>query len=95
VAALHNFGAGDLIEITPETGGPSLLLPFTKAVVPEIDVAAGRVVIHPPEEASDEPSPLVGEGGEPRRGEPGEGSCEEPLTRLAPLGTLSHKGRGK
>jgi 16S rRNA processing protein RimM len=95
VAALHNFGAGDLIEITPQTGGPSLLLPFTKAVVPEIDVAAGRIIIVAPEETPDEPSPLVGEGGEPRRGEPGEGSREEPHTRPAPLGTLSHKGRGK
>jgi 16S rRNA processing protein RimM len=90
VAALHNFGAGDLIEIAPEMGGASLLLPFTKGVVPVIDLAGGRIIIVAPEEAPDEPSPR-----EPRRGEPGEGSCEEPLTRLAPLGTRSHKGRGK
>ena len=97
VAALHNFGGGDLIEITSETGGPSVLLPFTKAVVPEVDIAGGRVVVDPPAEAADEPSPLVGEGGEDRRAEPGEGSgrSSQPLTRLAPLGTLSYKGRGK
>ena len=53
VAALHNFGGGDLIEITSETGGPSLLLPFTKAVVPEVDIAGGRVVVDPPAEAAD------------------------------------------
>lgn len=54
VAALHNFGAGDLIEIVPAAGGTSLLLPFTKAVVPEIDVARGRMVVDPPAET--EPS---------------------------------------
>jgi 16S rRNA processing protein RimM len=49
VVAVHDFGAGDILEIAP-LRGPSLLLPFTKAVVPEIDLAAGRLtVIAPPE----------------------------------------------
>ena len=46
VTAIHNFGAGDVIEIKPETGEP-LLLPFTDAAVPEIDLAAGRMVVVP------------------------------------------------
>lgn len=49
VLAIHNFGAGDIIEIGAR-GGESLMLPFTDAVVPEIDLAARRVVIVPPGE---------------------------------------------
>ena len=44
VVAIHNFGAGDIIEIAPPSG-PTLLLPFTDAVVPTVDVAAGHVVV--------------------------------------------------
>jgi len=49
VVAIHNFGAGDIIEIAPPAGA-TLLLPFTNAVVPSVDLAAGRVVIELPEE---------------------------------------------
>ena len=49
VAAIHNFGAGDIIEIAPPHG-PTLLLPFTNAVVPTVDLANGRVVIELPQE---------------------------------------------
>ncbi len=45
VTALHNFGAGDLIEIASIQGGEPLLLPFTDAIVPEIDIAAKKVVV--------------------------------------------------
>ncbi len=48
VAALYNYGAGDLIEIDLDAGGAPLVLPFTLAVVPEIDIAGGRVVVDPP-----------------------------------------------
>jgi 16S rRNA processing protein RimM len=49
VVAIHNFGAGDIIEIAPPHGA-ALLLPFTNAVVPVVDLATGRVVIELPEE---------------------------------------------
>jgi 16S rRNA processing protein RimM len=49
VTAIHNFGAGDIIEIAPPHGA-TLLLPFTNAVVPTVDLAAGRVVIALPDE---------------------------------------------
>ena len=49
VTAIHNFGAGDIIEIAP-LHGPAMLLPFTNAVVPTVDLAAGRVVIELPDE---------------------------------------------
>lgn len=47
VIAVHNYGAGDLLEIAPKRG-ETLLLPFTRAVVPEIDLKAGRVIVDPP-----------------------------------------------
>ncbi|WP_128253345.1 ribosome maturation factor RimM [Falsirhodobacter deserti] len=47
VSAVHNYGADDIIEV--QTKGESLLLPFTRAVVPTVDLAAGRIVADPPE----------------------------------------------
>jgi 16S rRNA processing protein RimM len=47
VIRVENYGAGDLLEIAPRRGD-TLLVPFTKAVVPEVDLAGGRVVIEPP-----------------------------------------------
>jgi 16S rRNA processing protein RimM len=47
VSAIHNFGAGDIVEIAPDGGGEKLMLPFTDATVPEIDIAAGRMVVVP------------------------------------------------
>ena len=47
VSNMANYGAGDVMEVALETGG-SLLLPFTRAAVPVIDVAAGRIVVDPP-----------------------------------------------
>jgi 16S rRNA processing protein RimM len=49
VIALHNFGASDLIEVRPVQGGMTVMLPFTEAIVPVVDVAGGRIVIDPPE----------------------------------------------
>src|SRR3954467_12630929 len=49
VIAIHNFGAGDIIEIAPPSGA-TMLLPFTNAVVPAVDIAGGRVVIELPGE---------------------------------------------
>ena len=56
VTAIHNFGAGDLIEIAPVAGGEPLLLPFNETTVPAIDLKAGRIVVVPPiaTEAKDE-----------------------------------------
>jgi 16S rRNA processing protein RimM len=56
VVAIHNFGAGDIIEIAPPQGA-TMLLPFTNAVVPSVDLGAGHVVIELPEEIDgDSPS---------------------------------------
>lgn len=49
VIAIHNFGAGDILEIAPPTGA-TMLLPFTNAVVPTVDIAGGCVLIELPQE---------------------------------------------
>jgi 16S rRNA processing protein RimM len=43
--AVHNFGAGDLLEVKPSAGGETVLVPFSEHIVPEIDIAAGKAVI--------------------------------------------------
>ena len=50
VLAMHNFGAGDLVEIKPANGGVTKLLPFNEATVPVVDLAAGRLIVEPPAE---------------------------------------------
>jgi 16S rRNA processing protein RimM len=47
VHAVHDFGAGDTLEIV-RSEGPPVMVPFTRAVVPRVDLAAGRLVIDPP-----------------------------------------------
>lgn len=49
VVAVQNFGAGDLIEIKPASGGATVLVPFTHETVPEVDVEGGRLTLDPPE----------------------------------------------
>jgi 16S rRNA processing protein RimM len=53
VTAVHNFGAGDIVEIEPRAGGPTLLLPFTGTIMPEVDLSGGKVVVVMPEEGSE------------------------------------------
>ncbi|KZL20101.1 Ribosome maturation factor RimM [Pseudovibrio axinellae] len=64
VLTLLNFGAGELIEVAPKSGN-SLMFPFTKAVVPVIDLDEGYMEIHAPtgfyEEGEKEPE----DGSEP------------------------------
>ena len=47
VKAVHNFGAGDLLEIEPASGA-TVMLPFNEATVPLVDIAAKRLVVEPP-----------------------------------------------
>lgn len=48
VRAVHNHGAGDILDIQAPGGG--LLLPFTKAAVPTVDLTARRIIADPPDE---------------------------------------------
>lgn len=49
IQAIHNYGAGDVIEIA-RTDGDTILLPFTRETVPKVEIAEGRVVVAVPEE---------------------------------------------
>jgi 16S rRNA processing protein RimM len=63
VVSVQTFGAGDMVEVRRETGG-TVFVPFTRAVVPLVDLAAGRLVIDPPPGLLDGPeAPDAAEGG--------------------------------
>ena len=47
VLALHNFGAGEIIEVKPVSGN-SFMLPFAGESVVEVDIPNRRVVLAPP-----------------------------------------------
>jgi 16S rRNA processing protein RimM len=47
VRAVHDFGAGDTLELE-RPGSASVLVPFTRAVVPIVEPAEGRLVLDPP-----------------------------------------------
>jgi 16S rRNA processing protein RimM len=54
VIAVHDFGAGDMLEIARDAGQP-VLVPFTRAAVPVVDIAGGKIVLDPPEGLFDPP----------------------------------------
>jgi 16S rRNA processing protein RimM len=56
VRAIHDFGAGDALEIEREAAPPAMV-PFTREIVPVVDLEAGRVVIAPPPGLIDEIRP--------------------------------------
>ncbi|NHB75784.1 ribosome maturation factor RimM [Rhodobacter calidifons] len=51
VTAIFNHGAGDILEISTNRHKSALLLPFTTAIVPNVDLAAGRIVVDLPDES--------------------------------------------
>ena len=53
VRAIHDFGAGDTLELA-RPGAPPVMVPFTRAVVPSVELAAGRLVLDPPPGLLDE-----------------------------------------
>jgi 16S rRNA processing protein RimM len=65
VVAVHDFGAGDLLEIKPAAGA-SMMLPFTLTVVPEVDLLGRRLIVDPPQETTaegeSEPRPAAAGG---------------------------------
>ena len=91
VVAIHNFGAGDVIEVRVETSNKTEMLPFDAAIVPEVNLPAGTIVVNP--------SPLTGESGKAKPSRVRGPTGKRPLTRTAAgarrlRSTLSRKGRG-
>ena len=99
IVAIHNFGAGDLIEVDRAAGGPTEMLPFNAMTVPVVDVTAGRIIVAA--EASLTPSAFAGGDKEAKpnrmRGRDGTQAATQPRaavdSRRPPL-TLSRKRRG-
>jgi 16S rRNA processing protein RimM len=57
VVAIHNFGAGDLIEVRLDATGRTKLLTLNERNVPSIDLGAARIVVDPPADWLSSPSP--------------------------------------
>ena len=53
IRAVHDFGAGDTLELA-RPGASPVMVPFTRAVVPSVELAAGRLVLDPPPGLLDE-----------------------------------------
>jgi 16S rRNA processing protein RimM len=64
IKSVQNFGADDLLEITPALGGQTWYLPFTRAAVPEVKIAEGVVLVDPPVMVGEPEGPDL-EGTEP------------------------------
>ena len=80
VVALPDYGAGELLEIAPPRG-PTLLLPFTRAAVPVVDIAGGRVVVDPPAGLLDDAGPPPAGGDGPPDDDPGGEDDAAPAAR--------------
>jgi 16S rRNA processing protein RimM len=95
VTAIHNFGAGDLIEIDPVGGGAKVMIPFVDAIVLQIDLALRRLIIDPLQglldgDESQTPPPVRG----PSARSAGREAKPKP-TRQPPRSLpLPHKGGG-
>jgi len=67
IVAVHNHGAGDLLEVKGAGLGSGVLMPFTAAIVPTVDLTAGRVIVDPPPgllsdaDETEEPEPRIGQ----------------------------------
>jgi 16S rRNA processing protein RimM len=64
VIAVENFGAGDLLELRLKDSKQTEYVPFTNAAVPEVDLAAGRLVVVMPAVLEDDDEEELGEDGE-------------------------------
>ena len=54
IVAVHNFGAGDLLEVKLAGGGDTVMVPFTAETAPVIDLVGRRIVLDQPETAEDD-----------------------------------------
>ncbi|MDE2355874.1 MAG: 16S rRNA processing protein RimM [Alphaproteobacteria bacterium] len=90
IRTVQNFGAGDLLEIAPEGGGPSWWRPFTREAAPVVSLARGEVVVAPEPEA--DPEPGSGPDAEPNDASAGRGlAAAAARPRRAPT---SRRGSG-
>ena len=74
VAVVHDYGAGTSLEVERPVG-PVLIVPFTKACVPEVDIVSGRVVIVSPEVLDADPAATPGDPDRAHADRSGEGAA--------------------
>ena len=89
VKAMHDFGAGDVMEIEREPGGDALWLAFCARTVPAVDLAGGRLVVDPPAEIEVEP-----EGGQEDLPSPAEAGFVKAGRRQGGIGS-GRRGEGE
>lgn len=53
VIAVYNFGAGDILELRLADSRNTEMIPFSRAFVPEVDIAAGRLTVELPSEGGE------------------------------------------
>jgi 16S rRNA processing protein RimM len=68
VVAVHNFGAGDLIELRPPNSAQTELLPFDAVTVPEVNVGQGYLIVEIRASDAPMPAPLAGRPSAKRSG---------------------------
>jgi 16S rRNA processing protein RimM len=56
VCAIHDFGAGDMLELA-RPGAPPAMVPFTRTIVPKVELAEKRLVLDPPPGLLDDGKP--------------------------------------
>jgi 16S rRNA processing protein RimM len=54
IIAVQNFGAGDVLELRAENSGKTVMVPFSRGVVPEVDLAGGTVRIDLPDSLNED-----------------------------------------
>ena len=50
VIAIHNFGAGDIVELKIAASGETVMLLFDEKTFPAVDISGGRIIVDPPAE---------------------------------------------
>ncbi|HVC56320.1 MAG TPA: ribosome maturation factor RimM [Stellaceae bacterium] len=99
VRSVHDFGAGDTLEIE-RPQGPPVMIPFTRAIVPVVDLDAGRLVLDPPpgllDPSNKNPLPPPGGRGKGEGGKLRGRGRRLPLTpTLSPAGGEGAQGAGE
>ncbi len=94
VIGIHNFGAGDLIEVRPGDRAGTEMIAFNEINVPVVDIRAGRIVI------ARSPAAAKGDGAKPGpvTGSADNSRAARPLTRTTRArrrSTLSHNRKAR
>jgi 16S rRNA processing protein RimM len=100
VAVVHDYGAGTSLEIERD-GGASVIIPFTKAVVPVVDIASGRLTVVTPEvvdaiaQGGIAQDGIAQDGtGQDGTGQDGNGQDDLDRAEMPSAATLRAEGRG-